>query len=883
MNAFLRQLSTSRQMQLYSRDALFRVILPGLRQPLIPQQQQQQHEENDEIQQLITDSHMKAHSSDKQRTAFLELLSQICNDLKIKHKLNEFLNNNNNKDNVKVDDQDEKTYLDTLYQKVFQKFQLGDSQQQQQQQPQLPPPRNARQAAEYQAEEKRRAKLAKERKEELQAVIKSFSSDSIEQCVQFLHDETLLFTSNYGGSISALRIQSLLLQLTAHDAQDKILESDVVRRWMQPVLSSGGGSGSGPAAMTLIRYMCYQWYTMLVSMYRALVTKSAQMNYVRIMQRRKREEEEQAAAAAALAKGEKLAKKGQKRGNRAAAAQKRSNKSLKDHDGAENVDDGDLEGNEEQEHGGVGEKKKKQQQNKRNNKGEKESLETIDLDDDDDDVELEDEDFDPEKAMFGDDNDKNKNKNEELDDPSSFDEENDAKLLALKQQLLNRDLLRSCINCVRSISGPKSVTSHGTPYRETVYWSYVVLSLLQLLSDALNLSLSQDRYEQMVDLLSVDTSLMDLLSDLMDDDMMARARETACFTIVDDKFRIDYREIVEHALYIVSGMLNFEHTTFDYNFLQRASHLVVKALYAFTDPAMDSTDEHNISIDAFMVSMSCYALAKIGAKSSKLTSQLINQYVLKQQQSEANLFERLVSLVKCRKPISIMNTNQRRPLVLNAYSALTSLLKCKNLLAQKLLAMELHDDQKKDYSLVSTIIEDIKGNPKDPSSWELRFAAMVLLKYYSLSLKPFKSAAPVFGQLVDPDVKLIDTMIHHLTNRNKQAKKGPKGAEDEGADPFMHQRYLLPSTLSALNSLFNSARENGDPNNIVSLKAVVSTNEDFQGILSFLTMMEQQKVETGIPYKFIMVLVAIFVVFLILAPIAYNIFRPAPAVPPPRG
>jgi len=121
-------------------------------------------------------------------------------------------------------------------------------------------------------------------------------------------------------------------------------------------------------------------------------------------------------------------------------------------------------------------------------------------------------------------------------------------------------------------------------------------------------------------------------------------------------------------------------------------------------------------------------------------------------------------------------------------------------------------------------------------------------------------------------------MTENLTTHRPQPPKDPKKESDKDRrnrerDEFMYQRYVMPASLAALNSVFHNSKKNNDPENVEIMKGLVQQDQKFQEMLQFLHFMESKKHEQLISAKTIGAVIAFFLLFLIAMPFVFSYLK----------
>ncbi|KAL0476398.1 hypothetical protein AKO1_005079 [Acrasis kona] len=425
---------------------------------------------------------------------------------------------------------------------------------------------------------------------------------------------------------------------------------------------------------------------------------------------------------------------------------------------------------------------------------------------------VEEEELDPEEAMFKED--KNDDNNGQFDD--TFDEEAHETLLNYKNKIINQQMFKAVVSV--GITCANNLTQESTSSEDNL--NLILLAYIhETILNTTNASPSQDRFEQ-TSTLWQSSNINDLFK-----------------TIINVHNNNNY--MLELYLFGYNQLLNNART------LEQSQ------------PILDNICEILISarIDEFIVTGCSYSIARALSKNQSIAKHIVSKH------GDALARTIITWLRKHHHEKNRFNT-------VPAYGALNAIL------GHMSPSGILNLDRDPNLNLVDLFLSDVKlqGNQQ----WDMRYMAMVGLKVICQRLGDVKEAAPVFRRLLT--FKVLQIMAENLQTSRPQPSKDPKKESEKdrrqrGLEELYYNRYTMPASLAALNSVFHNAKRNNDADNIVLMKQLVAEDQKFQEMLSFLSFVESKKHQQLVSAKTIGILIAVFLLFLIAIPQIFSLVK----------
>ncbi len=165
------------------------------------------------------------------------------------------------------------------------------------------------------------------------------------------------------------------------------------------------------------------------------------------------------------------------------------------------------------------------------------------------------------------------------------------------------------------------------------------------------------------------------------------------------------------------------------------------------------------------------------------------------------------------------------------------------------------------------------GNGIDSVKWQNKYGAIIL---GSLITKACKAYAPaqevIFRKLLEAKLLVdLNDIVHAKKEKSAAAATSEKNNQEMSREESIHIRYFVQPSIVFMHSLFFGTIKQGDTSDL--LKINLENNQNLANLLFTLQQIEKTKEETVTTPMKVLKWVAILVVFLIILPILYRLFR----------
>jgi len=429
-----------------------------------------------------------------------------------------------------------------------------------------------------------------------------------------------------------------------------------------------------------------------------------------------------------------------------------------------------------------------------------------------------------------------------------FDEEENPLLSGAKARLCNKRLLDLVLQVGEKNIQYLSNLPEDAPEEIEHCHNFISKLVIQYLIEVLDMTMAQTRYEEISSLMLVTckSSFVPYIT-----------------KFIEHYFEKD-RSMLERALLLIISLLGNDKlipVIHSAGLVDQVVSLLKKYIVR---------GEEGSKFSSYICSLSCYIIGKMAVKENTIATSLLNTY------GKANNSELLVTLVTSLKA---NRAPTLKHMTLATYVALQGLLSGEGA-TEAILELNAQTE------FLDMLTKDIK-NVKDQTDTyirDIRYHSMVLLKVIcngliagvinnsNESLK--QQVAAIFEKIIDSGVlQAITDMIASKRNEKKPKKKEGKTSQKQEMEEGIFHRYTRFASIASANAIFQTSGKCNDETVRKKLVELISSDQKYAEILSFLNFMETKKVQKTMSPKNLLVIIIIFAIFLISLPILFNVIK----------